>query len=68
MTMKEADEAAQRCLPVIHNGIEYKRITRVGYWYDEKGQKHCFVELHPTFGNCVLFVEPRHVTLKGATS
>ena len=68
MTMKEVDEAAQKCLPVIYNGIEYKRISRVGYWYDENGGKRCFVELHPTFGNCVLFVEPRHVTLKGAAA
>ena len=68
MTMKEADEAAQACLPVMHNGIEYKRISRVGYWYDETGGKHCFLELCPTFGNSVLFVEPRHVTLKGATA
>lgn len=27
MTLKEATEAAERCAPVTHNGIEYTRIT-----------------------------------------
>lgn len=40
MTLREADEAAQKRLPVIHQGIEYLRITETGYRYSEKAQAH----------------------------
>ena len=39
MTLKEADEAAQKRVPVIHRGIEYMRISQTGYNYDEKGNR-----------------------------
>lgn len=64
MTLKEADEAAQQRLPVTYNDIEYKRISRTGYWYDEKGRRHGFVELYPTTGNSILLAEPNNVKLK----
>lgn len=40
MTLREADEAAVKRLPVICGGLEYERITRTGYRYDEKGQRY----------------------------
>ena len=63
MTLKEADEAAVKHLPVMYNGKEYQRITRTGYSYDESG-RHGFVELCDKCGNSVLTVKPEAVKLK----
>ena len=64
MTLKEADEAAVKRLPVIHDGIEYLRITRTGYRYDEKGQRHGFLELYDKCGHSVTCAKPEAVKLK----
>ena len=45
MTLREADEAAQKRLPVIYQGIEYLRISETGYRYNDKGERHGFVQL-----------------------
>ena len=65
MTSKEADEAAKKGLPVIYEGIEYKRITEVGYRYDGKGNRHPFVQLLDK--NCyksVVYTDPARCSLK----
>lgn len=64
MTPKEADEAARNRLPVIHNGIEYERITRVGYQYDETGARLPFVQLLDRHRNSVTDAKPEGCTLK----
>lgn len=64
MTLKEADEAAQKLLPVVYNEIEYARISRTGYRYDESGRRFGFVELYHRSGNCILYADPAFVQLK----
>lgn len=39
MTLKEATAAAERCVPITYNGIEYTRITEAGYQYDANGKR-----------------------------
>ena len=58
MTMKEADEAAWKFLPVIYNGIEYKRITQTGYRYDERRGRIPFVQLLDRHTNSVVYTDP----------
>ena len=64
MTLKEADEAAVKRLPVTYNGIEFVRITRTGYHYDENGQRRGFIELLDKCGNSVTYARPEAVKLK----
>ena len=69
MTLKEANEAAQKCLPIIHKKpgqlvIEYRRITRTGYYYDENGKRIDFVELLDKNCTGVTYANPKHCTLK----
>ena len=64
MTLKEADEAAVKRLPVICGGLEYLRIGRTGYRYDENGQRHGFLELLDKCGHSVTIVKPEAVKLK----
>ena len=58
MTLKEADEAAQKRLPVIHQGIEYARITETGYRYNDKGERIGFVQLLDKCSNSVTYADP----------
>lgn len=64
MTLREADEAAVKRLPVISGGIEYSRISRTGYRYDENGQRHGFLELLDKCGHSVTETKPEAVKLK----
>jgi hypothetical protein len=64
VTLREADEAAVKRLPVICGGLEYERITRTGYRYDEKGQRFGFIELYDRRGNSVTYAKPEAVELK----
>lgn len=69
MTLKEADEAAQKCLPIIHKwpsqpDIEYRRIAEVGYSYDENGKRSDFVKLLDKNTNSVTYADPKHCTVK----
>lgn len=61
MTLKEADEAACKALPVICNGIKYRRITQIGYKYDSKG-RHEYIQLLDWNKNSVIDAEPKHCT------
>ena len=58
MTLKEADEAAQKCLPVLYQGTEYIRITQTGYKYDENGKRHGYVQLLEKCHNSVMDADP----------
>lgn len=64
MTLKEADEAAQKGLPVLCDGIEYKRITETGYRYTDKHERIGFVQLLDRCGNSVTYADPGRCTLK----
>lgn len=64
MTMKEADEAAWKFLPVIFDGIEYKRITQTGYRYDERRGRIPFVQLIGKHQNHVVYADPALVKVK----
>ena len=63
MTLKEADEAAQKRLPVIHKGIEYALITQTGYSYDKHGRRSGFVQLLDKSGRSVSYADPRSCEL-----
>ena len=64
MTLREADEAAQKCLPVIYQGIEYLRISETGYRYNDKGERRGFVQLLDKCGHSVTYAEPDRCELK----
>lgn len=64
MTLKEATEAAERCAPVTHNGIEYTRITEAGYQYDANGKRSPFVQLLDRCGHSVTYTDPLRCDLK----
>ena len=64
MTPAEANKAALRRLPVIHNGIEYLRITQVGCNYDDKGNRSDFVQLLDKCGHSVTYADPARCELK----
>lgn len=75
MTLKEADEAAVATVPVIYQGIEYQRITEVGYRYAREPDagvfgiyvevtvKRPFLQLLDK-SNCVVYADPARVSLK----
>ena len=68
MTLREADEAAMKRLPIIHRApgqpaIEYKRITQTGYRYNDKGERIGFVQLLDKHRNSVTDAEPEHCEL-----
>ena len=64
MTLKEATEAAERCAPVTHNGIEYDRITEAGYHYDANRKRLPFVQLLDRCGQSVIYAHPSLCELK----
>jgi hypothetical protein len=64
MTLREADVAALRMLPVVHDGIEYQRITQTGYTYDEQGNRHGFVQLLDKCDHSVVNADPARVYVK----
>lgn len=57
MTLKEADDAAIRKVPIIHNGIRYTRITQIGYNYTALG-RFPFIQLEDRSGHMVIDVKP----------
>ena len=63
MTLKEADEAAQKRLPVIHEGIEYTRITQTGYHYNKNGKRSGFVQLLDKNGRSLTYARPSRCEL-----
>lgn len=63
MTMKEAHEAALKGLPVMYDGIEYERITEVGYRINDKLQCFGFVQLMSKNKRSVIYVDPNKCAL-----
>lgn len=64
MTLKEADEVAQKRLPVMYQGIEYTRVVQVGYTYDMQGHRNSFVQLLDKCGHSVTYGDPGRCELK----
>lgn len=58
-------EAARKKLPVIYNGIEYKRITKYIYWFSEHDEG-LSVELLDKNGGCVVQAPADRITIKEA--
>lgn len=50
MTLKEAYDAGQRGVPVVYDGLRFRRITRAGYRFAENGVTRGYVEIadYPT--------------------
>ena len=65
MTLKEADEAARSCLPVVHQWITYLRIIHSGYHYNEKGERSGFVTLLDKCGHSVTQADPGRCEIAG---
>ena len=68
MTLKEADEAAQKGLPIIHQApgqpaVEYRRIIQTGYEYNEKHERCGFVQLLDKNQNSVTRADPARCEL-----
>lgn len=59
MTLREADEAACKRLPIIHQGIEYLCISETGYQYNDKGERSGFVQLLDKCGHSVTYADPK---------
>ena len=69
MTLKEALYAAENGLPIIHqtpvqDPIEYRRITQVGYSYNDKLERSVFLQLLDKGGRSVSYVDPEHCKVK----
>lgn len=62
MTLKEADAAAMKCLPVIYDGIKYRRITQIGYKYSAAGRRE-FIQLADWNENSVIDADPKLCTV-----
>ena len=68
MTLKEADRAARKGLPIVHSepgqpDIEYCRITQAGYKYGEKGRRSSFVQLLDKSGHSVTDANPAYCSI-----
>lgn len=68
MTMREADAAAVARSPVVLmkpgcKPVEYARIVRTGYAYDEEG-RHGFVQLLDKCSNSVTDADPANVEVQ----
>ena len=63
MTLREADEAAQKGLPVIYEGTVYMRITETGYRYNDKHERIGFVQLIDKCSNSVIYADPARCEL-----
>lgn len=58
-------KAARIKLPVIYNGIEYKRITKYIFWFSER-EEGLSVELLDKNGGCVVQAPADRITIKEA--
>lgn len=66
MKLREAGEAAMKGLPIIYQGIEYSRITFVGYKYDENLKRSGSIQLLDKCGHSVTDADPELCTIKEA--
>lgn len=58
MTLREADEAAAKHLPIESGGIVYVRILEIGYKYTENGARVPFVRLKDKSGHSITDADP----------
>lgn len=58
MTLREADEAAAKNLPVESDGITYLRIIEIGYKYPKAGVRIPFVTLEDKCGHSTTVANP----------
>lgn len=58
MTLREADEAAAKHLPIESGGIIYVRILEIGYKYTEDGRRVSFVRLKDRCGHSITDADP----------
>lgn len=58
MTLREADEAAVKHLPVENDGITYVRIIEIGYKYPKNGVRFPFVRLEDKSGHSITDANP----------
>lgn len=58
MTLREADEAAAKNLPIESGGIVYVRILEIGYKYTENGVRVPFVRLKDKCGHSITDADP----------
>lgn len=58
MTLREADEAAAKHLPVESDGITYVRIIEIGYKYPKNGVRLPFVRLEDKSGHSITDANP----------
>lgn len=59
-------EAMQKKLPVIYDGVEYKRITKYILWFDDRGEKRLSAELLDKNGGSVVQAPADRITIKEA--
>lgn len=59
MTLREADEAAAKHLPVESDGITYARIIVIGYKYHKNGTRLPFVRLEDKNGHSTTDANPK---------
>lgn len=58
MTLREADEAGAKHLPIESGGIVYVRILEIGYKYTENGARVPFVRLKDKSGHSITDADP----------
>ncbi len=63
MTLREANEAAAKCLPIEYDGIAYVRISEIGYKYQKDGTCIPFVRLVDQCGHCTVDASPEKCKL-----
>jgi len=65
VTLREADEAAAKHLPIESGGIVYVRILEIGYKYTENGARVPFVRLKDKSGHSITDADPVRCKIVG---
>ena len=65
MTLREADEAAAKHLPIESGGIVYVRILEIGYKYTDNGARVPFVRLKDKSGHSITDADPVRCKIVG---
>jgi len=65
VTLREADEAAAKHLPIESGGIVYVRILEIGYKYTDNGARVPFVRLKDKSGHSITDADPVRCKIVG---
>lgn len=65
MTLREAGEAAKKCMPVLYDHVMYLRIAAYGMKVSARGIEVPFVTLVDMCRNSTVDVRPEEVTAMG---